>query len=184
MAALIPLFAFAAVVTVMYVELRVSQRHERYLRASGAHEPPGDVYPAMRIVYPASFAAMAIEGLILSAPRTSAMVAELSGLAPSMRMLTIAGLVILVGAKALKTWAIVSLGTAWTFRVLVLPGTRLVTSGPYRYLRHPNYLAIVGELVGMALLVHAPVTGAGSLLVFGYLLRKRIATEERALGLR
>ena len=177
---MIPLLAFVAVVTVMYVELRVSQRHERHLRASGAHEPPDDVYPAMRIVYPASFAAMTIEGLIGTAVKTG----EFSTLGSSMRTLTIAGLAILVGAKALKTWAIVSLGTAWSFRVLVLPGTELVTSGPYRYLRHPNYLAIVGELVGMALLVRAPVTGAGSLLVFGYLLRKRIAIEERSLGLR
>jgi isoprenylcysteine carboxyl methyltransferase (ICMT) family protein YpbQ len=48
--------------------------------------------------------------------------------------------------------------------------------------RHPNYLAVVGEIVGMALLVSAPVTGVLSFLGFGWLLTRRIAVEDRALG--
>ncbi len=169
---MIPLVAFAAVVAVMYVELRISQRHEQALRASGAYEPPGDVYRWMRIVYPACFFAMTIEGLIAAASR------------PVVTRYAIVGLAILVSAKALKFWAIASLGPLWSFRVLVRPDVRLVTAGPYRYLNHPNYLAIVGELTGMALIVRAPVTGIVSLVVFTVLLVKRIRVEERALGLR
>jgi methyltransferase len=166
---LTPLAAFVAVASVMYVELRISRRHERLLRASGAHEPPGDVYRWMRLVYPAAFLAMTVEGLASPPGPTAA---------------AVAGLVVLAAAKALKFWAIASLGVTWSFRVLVRPGEALVTTGPYRYLRHPNYLAIVGELTGMALLVRAPITGALSLISFGLLLRRRIAVEERALGLR
>ena len=55
-------------------------------------------------------------------------------------------------AKALKFWAIASLGTRWTYKVLVMPGLPLVPTGPYRWLRHPNYVGVVGELVAMALM--------------------------------
>lgn len=85
-------------------------------------------------------------------------------------------------AKALKGWAISSLGTRWTFRVLVPPGDRLVASGPYRFLRHPNYLAVGGEIAGAALLVGAFFSGVVFLAGFGWLMRRRIAVEERALG--
>jgi methyltransferase len=84
-------------------------------------------------------------------------------------------------AKALKAWAIQALGVRWTFRVLVLPGVPLVTRGPYALMRHPNYVAVVGELVGAALMFGSPVTGPVGLIAFGSLLRRRIAVEERAL---
>jgi len=169
---LIPLIALAAVVAMMGIELRVSRRHERQLRAAGAREAPGDVYPWMRIVYPACFVAMAIEALVWPGP------------APTRRSVVVAGVAILAAAKLLKTWAIVSLGPAWSFRVLVRPSVPLVASGPYRHLRHPNYVAIVGELLGMAAITRAPVAGIASLLVFGVLLWKRVQVEEQALGLR
>jgi methyltransferase len=84
-------------------------------------------------------------------------------------------------AKALKFWAIQSLGRFWTFRVLVVPGAPLVTSGPYRYMRHPNYVAVAGEIVGVAVMCGAPILGALCLLVFGALMLRRVAVEERAL---
>jgi methyltransferase len=68
--------------------------------------------------------------------------------------------------------------------VLVLPDAPLVTSGPYRVLRHPNYLAVAGEIAGVAMIVFAPVTGAVALASFGWLMLKRIRVEERALGQR
>ena len=85
-------------------------------------------------------------------------------------------------AKALKYWAITTLGPRWTFRVLVLPSAPLVATGPYTFLRHPNYVAVVGELIGAALVLSAPVTGALALAAFGWLMLRRIAVEDRALG--
>jgi len=87
-------------------------------------------------------------------------------------------------SKALKFWAIASLGGRWSFRVLVLPEAPLVTRGPYRFLRHPNYIAVMGELLSVALALAAPVTGTLALVTFAWLLSRRIACEERALGLR
>jgi methyltransferase len=95
-----------------------------------------------------------------------------------------AGFALFVGAKLLKYWVIVSLGVRWSFRVLVPPGSTRVLTGPYRLLRHPNYLAVMGELAGAALIAHAPLTGGLALAGFGALLLLRIRIEERALGLR
>jgi methyltransferase len=153
----------------MLFERRVSIHHERLLRARGATEATGDVYAIMQVAYPACFLAMGVEGLLRGAASSAWLVAGL----------TIFGL-----AKALKFWAIASLGPHWTFRVLVISGASLVRSGPYRFMRHPNYVAVVGELAGVATIVDAPIAGLVAVAGFGALMLRRIVVEERLLGLR
>ena len=157
----------AAVLLIMGGEAVLSRVNEVALRQQGASEPPGDVYRAMQWAYPASFLAMVLEG-------------AWRGPAPARMLLS--GLAIFGLAKALKLWAIVSLGDRWSFRVLVVPGRALVARGPYRWIRHPNYLAVLGEMLGVALTVRAPVTGLLALAGFGALMWRRIAIEDRALG--
>lgn len=166
---ILPVVALLIVFPVMLVELRVSARHERALLDAGAVEPADDVYGTMKWVYPASFVAMALEGAVAGPPP---------------RWIVATGAVVFVAGKALKVWAIHTLGPRWTFRVLVPPDSSLVVAGPYGWLRHPNYLGVLGELAGMALFVGAPLTGILAIAAFGALLRRRIAVEERALGLR
>ena len=153
----------------MVVELLISRRHERRLRELGAVEPADDVYKELAWAYPLMFAVMAGEG-------------ARGDVRP--REWVIAGLLVLALAKALKYWAVVTLGPRWTYRVLVPPNTPLVTGGPYAWVRHPNYAAVFGEIAGFATLVGAPLSGAASLALFGTLVRRRIAVEERALGRR
>lgn len=150
----------------MAVEARRSARNERALRARGAVEPPSDVYAWMRIVYPLAFIAPAVEGWLRVADP---------------REWWLAGLVAFAVAKGLKYWAVRSLADRWSFRVLVVPGAPLVTRGPYRFLSHPNYLAVAGEIAGAALLVGGPRTGALFTILFGWLMLRRITVEERAL---
>ena len=97
---------------------------------------------------------------------------------------TLAGVVIFACAKALKYRAIATLGDRWTFRVLVPPRSQRTLLGPYRVLRHPNYVAVAAELAGYAMLARAPLTGVVGTVGFGVLLLARIRVEERALGLR
>ncbi len=92
------------------------------------------------------------------------------------------GLALFGLAKALKVWAISSLGSKWSYRVLVVPGEPLVTTGPYQFISHPNYLAVVGEIVSVAAIVWAPITGMLAAIGFGWLMIVRIAVEDRALG--
>jgi len=150
----------------MLAEAWLAARNERAQRARGGIEPPGDVYRVMRVAYPAAFAAMIAEGVW----------------DPSHAQWT-AGLAVFVAAKALKWWAIAALGPAWTFRVIVRPAVGLVVSGPYRWLRHPNYVAVAGELVGVALMSGARFSGPLMTLMFCALMLKRIAVEDRALEL-
>ena len=91
-------------------------------------------------------------------------------------------MLLFAASKALKYSAIRAPGYRWSFRVLVLPGRPLVTSGPYRYVAHPNYIAVVGELVGTAMMVGAPVAGPLMVAAFGLVLWARVRFEDRVLA--
>lgn len=163
----IALATLLAVLLMMGGELILSAFNEARLRARGAIEPGGDVIAVMRWTYPGAFVAMAIEG-------------ALSGPAPPTML--VGGLVLFGIAKAFKMWAIATLGPRWSYRVLVIPGEPLVQSGPYRFISHPNYLAVVGEMAGVAATVWAPIAGTLGIILFGWLMTKRIRVEDRALG--
>ena len=150
----------------MLVEALRAARNERAQRARGGIEPPGDVYELMRIVYPGAFLAMLVEGAVRGAPPPGVLVG---------------GAIVFAAGKALKWWAILSLGPFWTFRVIVVPGASLVARGPYRWMRHPNYVGVLGELAGAAAVAGAPVAGVVATGLFAALLIRRIAVEERAL---
>ena len=158
--------SLVAALLMMLGELMLSRHNEGVLRSRGAIEPAGDVYRTLAWAYPGMFVLMAIEGAI-------------AGSTPAFA--TLAGALVFGTAKVLKFWAISALGTRWTYRVLVPPRAPLVSSGPYAWMRHPNYAAVFGEIAGMALLVGAPIAGVLSLVGFAVLVRKRIAVEERAL---
>jgi methyltransferase len=93
----------------------------------------------------------------------------------------VVGVIVFALAKAIKYWAIATLGSRWTFRVLVPPASPLVQHGPYRFMRHPNYLGVMGEVAGMAIIARAIIAGVLSVLVFVVLIAIRIRVEERAL---
>jgi methyltransferase len=173
---LIPVVALAVVAATMLGELALSRRNERILLARGAVEAPDPVYSSMRWAYTLVFAVMGVEGILRGAGIVWWMGEGGSG------WWTWLGVAVFAAGKVLKYWAIATLGERWTYRVLVLPGAPLVTRGPYRFLRHPNYVGVVGELAGMLLIAGAWTSGAGAILFFGWMLHQRIATENRALG--
>jgi len=152
----------------MLVEARRAAMHERTQRARGGIEPSGDLYRVMRVAYPGAFLVMLGEGVW-------------RGAVPA--PVVAAGLAIFAAAKALKWWAILSLGPFWTFRILVIPGAALVAAGPYRFMKHPNYLAVAGELVGAALMTGATVAGPAATVLFCALMARRVQVENRALQL-
>lgn len=163
----VPFLAALVVFGLMLIEAAIAARNERALRALGAVEPPGDVIGAMQFAYPTAFLAMIVEG-------------HLRQVQPD--ALAVAGAAVFLVAKGLKYWAIATLGTRWTFRVLVPPGSSRISGGPYRWLAHPNYLAVGLEMIGTLLALHAVVTGPIAVAGFSLLMWRRITIEENALA--
>jgi methyltransferase len=160
------LILFAVVFGSMLIEAWRASANERAQRARGGVEPSGDVYNVMRVVYPGAFLVMFVEGAMHGRPSMAT---------------TLAGAALFLAAKCLKWWAILSLGPFWTFRVIVVPGVPLVAGGPYRWLRHPNYVGVMGELAGVALMTGAVLSGVAGIATFGWLVARRVSVEERAL---
>jgi methyltransferase len=91
-------------------------------------------------------------------------------------------LVMLALAEALRLWSMAALGELWTTRVLVVPGTARVRSGPYRWLAHPSYLAAALELAAAPLMFGAWRTALAFSLANLPLMIARARIEARALG--
>lgn len=161
-----PLVLFFVVAVFMIIEARRASTNERAQRSRGGIEPADDVYALMQIAYPGIFILMLAEGAVRGARPTGEWF--------------IAGLTLFIVAKILKWWTIATLGSFWTFRVIVVPGSTPIETGPYRIMRHPNYVAVVGEIVGVAMMMRAVVSGPLALVVFGTLLLRRTAVENRA----
>jgi methyltransferase len=159
------------VIAERFAELAVARRHTRALLAAGGREHGRGHYPFMVALHAALLAGCLLEPLVAGRTFRPTRFA--------------AGAAIVAAAEALRWWTIATLGDRWTTRVIVLPGRPLVTGGPFRFLRHPNYLAVALEVAALPLSVGAWITAVAASLVNGWLLLAvRIPCEERALGLR
>ena len=98
---------------------------------------------------------------------------------PAVALSAVGGAIV---AQALRWWAVASLRGRWTTRIVVRPGAAPETGGPYRWLAHPNYLAVAVELLAVPLVGGAVLTAAAATLGNAALLAVRIPAEERALG--
>lgn len=151
-------------------ELVVSARNARWSFARGGVESGRGHFPAMVALH---------TGLLL------ACVAE-AWLAdrPFLPWLGWPMLVLVLASQGLRWWCITTLGPRWNTRVIVVPGLPLVARGPYRWLRHPNYVAVVVEGFALPLVHSCWVTAVAFTVLNAVLLaRFRIPAEERALTL-
>ena len=149
-------------------ELAVAKRHAAWAFAHGGIESGQRHYPPMVALHIGLLVACVVE-------------AEASG-RPFLPVLGWTSFALVVGSQGLRWWCIATLGNLWNTRIIVVPGVELVHRGPYRLLRHPNYLAVAVE--GAALpLVHSgwvtaiAFTVLNAILLLGF----RIPAEERAL---
>lgn len=90
-------------------------------------------------------------------------------------------LVVVVASQALRWWCIATLGRQWNARVIVVPGAPRITSGPYRWFRHPNYVAVVAEGIALPLVHGAWVTALVFTVLNAWVLTVRLRDEEEAL---
>ena len=164
--------AFTVLILVIAIqrawELGVSTRNLRSLMARGAIEVGTGHYPWMVALHTAFLVSCVTEVWLLDRPWRPG--------------LAVFAVLILGAAIALRWWTLATLGERWTTRVLVVPGEALVSSGPYRWLSHPNYLVVVMEIAAIPMVHGAWFTAAVFTIANLVLLRERIRVEEEALN--
>jgi methyltransferase len=150
------------------VEVRVSLRHAAWSLARGGYEVGREHYPFMVVLHTGFLIGCAAEVLLLDRP-------FLPWLGWPMLALALA-------CQVLRWWCITTLGERWNTRVILVPGLPRVTSGPYRYLDHPNYVAVVLEGIALPLIHSAWITALTFTVLNALLLRVRIRCENAALA--
>jgi len=156
------------VVGIRFVELGVAKRNRAWAMERGGVETGAGHYPVMVALHTALFA-----GCLIEVPLADR---------PFLPWLGWPMLALLVGAHLLRWWCIRTLGPQWNTRVIRVPGAPLVTGGPYRWLRHPNYVAVVVEGFALPLVHTAWVTALAFTVLNALLLRVRLRVENEALA--
>lgn len=157
----LPYIIMALVTAQRLAELVIARRNTRVLMKRGAFEIGRGHYPVM---------------VALHASWLIVLWATAGGRPVNMPLL---GLFVIL--QLLRVWVLATLGTRWTTRVIVLPGAPLVTGGPFRFLRHPNYTVVVGEIAVLPLVFGLVGVAVLFSLLNAAMLWVRISSEGRAL---
>ena len=147
-------------------EIGLAHRHARTLLARGGREFYPETFPPIVALHAFFLLALALESYPWRVP------------ANPLTFVTLGLLVLLQGGRY---WCIISLGAQWNTRILLVPAAPVQRRGPYRWLRHPNYLIVTLEFLLLPLLLRAPLTFLLCFPLNLLLLRQRIRLEEAAL---
>jgi methyltransferase len=150
-------------------ELFVALRNARWSFERGGREYGAGHYPVMVVLHIGLLAGCLVEVWVADRP-------FLPWLGWPMLVLALA-------SQGLRWWCIKTLGPRWNTRIIVVPGLRLVDGGPYRWFRHPNYVAVVVEGFALPLVHTAWLTALIFSLANAALLTVRIRAENEALAL-
>jgi methyltransferase len=158
-----PAYVVLAVVTLQRLgELLLAERNTRRLLARGAYEVGRSHYPFMVAIH---------AGWLI--------VLWLLGPGPPIQVVP---LIVYVLLQVARVWVIATLGERWTTRIIILPGEPLVRHGPYRWLDHPNYLIVIGEIAVLPLVFGLPVVATFFSVLNAIVLWVRIREENQALA--
>ena len=148
------------------IELLIARRNEKWMLSQGAFEAGAAHYPIMVTMHVAFFISFLLEVVVL-------------GRSLSPFWMVLLGIFLLT--QMARIWCLLSLGKFWNTKIIILPGADVVRRGPYRWLRHPNYLIVSMELLVLPLLFGAYFTAILYSLLNVWMLSVRIPAEEKAL---
>jgi len=143
-------------------ELFISSRNTRKLLSRGAVEVAPRHYPLIVAVHTAWLISLWIFG--------------------HSQPVSIVALSLYLALQGLRFWVMRTLGSRWTTRIIIVPGQPLVSAGPYRWLPHPNYAVVAGEIAVLPLVLGLPVLAAVFTILNAAVLAIRIRAEDRALA--
>lgn len=149
------------------LELRVSRRHQRELASCGARKHPEPQYRWMVALHAGVLAGAAVEVIFLHRP--------------FIPWLALCAVVLFAFATLLRWWVIRTLGVHWNTEVVDSATLGVVSGGPFRWIRHPNYLGVFVELISLPLIHTAWITAVFAAVGNGFVLRNRLRIEERVL---
>jgi len=144
------------------VEMRIARVNTARLLAAGGHEVAGGHYPLIIAMHVGWLGA-------------------LFWLAPG-RAVVVGWLFVFVALQPVRIWVMAALGPRWTSRIIVVPGEALVRSGPYRWMAHPNYAVVVGEVASLPLAFGLVWMALAFSFANAVLLTIRIRAENAALA--
>jgi methyltransferase len=150
------------------VELAISRRNAKWARARGAVEYGQGHLRWMKLLHTAFLLGCVLEVWLASRLFVPWLCWSCAAL--------------VLASQGLRYWTIATLGRRWNIAVLVLPDVPAEAKGPFRFVRHPNYLAVIVEGVAIPLAHSAFITAAVFSVLNAYLLRVRIRCEEQALA--
>ncbi|HEY6916760.1 MAG TPA: isoprenylcysteine carboxylmethyltransferase family protein [Allosphingosinicella sp.] len=156
----LPIFILGLVTAQRLAELVIARRNTAALLARGAHEASPGHYPLIVLLH-------------------GAWLVSLWLLAPG-RAIVWPWLLLFLMLQAGRVWVLATLGPRWTTRIIVLPGAPLVTTGPFRFVRHPNYLIVAGEIAALPLAFGLWPAALVFSLLNAAILYVRIRAEEAA----
>lgn len=157
---------FALLVSQRFLELLLAKRNEQIVKSKGALEFDRDGYKYIVVTHVAFLMSLVLEKFSLQR---------------ELNKFWVVFLLIFLIAQILRYWAILSLGVYWNTKVLVVPGSQRVSTGPYKYLKHPNYIAVILEIAVIPLIFSCYLTSILFSIVNLILIRRRIEIEENAL---
>jgi len=168
----ISLGAYLAILGALAAErmfhLALASRNTRRAFAIGAVERGRGHYPAMAAFHALFLLSAAAEAIVLKRPFPGVL-----------GWMALGGA---LGAQALRYWSIATLGPRWNTRIIVFPGMQPISRGPYRFMRHPNYLAVIVEIACVPMIHGCWLTAVVFSIGNAALLRVRIRAEEAAMG--
>ncbi|WP_336864419.1 isoprenylcysteine carboxyl methyltransferase family protein [Peribacillus frigoritolerans] len=148
------------------VELYIAKQNEKQLKAGGAIEYGESHYKWMVLMHLSFFIVLIIEVIALER--------DISGLWPIW-------LTLFLIAQSGRIWVIRSLGKHWNTKIIVVPEADVVIKGPYKFLKHPNYIIVATEILVISLLFNAYYTAIIFSLLNVWMMMVRIPLEEKAL---
>jgi methyltransferase len=149
------------------VEMRISRQHQKEMAVRGAAKVDEPKFCWMVLLHTAVLIGAALEVVFLKRPFLPWLAAPMFA--------------IFIAANALRWWVIRSLGAHWNVQVVDSTRLGVVTSGPFRYVRHPNYAAVFSELLALPLIHTAWITAIAGAIAHIGVLAQRLSTEERVL---
>lgn len=147
-------------------ELVISKRNQKLMLSKGAVEFDKHGYRYIVMMHTAFFVCLVSEWVFLKR---------------DLNFYWVYLLIIFILAQVLRYWSIASLGYLWNTKIIVLKGSRLVSAGPYKYLKHPNYIAVITEILVIPLIFSCYITCIVFSILNIIVLTRRIKIEQTAL---